>query len=611
MLFSVNILNKKTFLSICCLCVVFASSLVHAQAVDAFAEERRAVERQQQQRQNIEHKQQQRQKQALDALEQQKLPPKIDANTALPQQETPCFHIDSIVFAGIDGATVPHKLLSGLERALTLRRDNTHKNHILDNPQNRCLGAQGINILLSRAQNHLIAKGYVTTRVLAGAQDLTTGKLTLTVIPGRVANMHSAVGGAKQKPLTRIKTAIPIKAGKLLNIRDIEQGLENLKRVPTADADIQIAPAEGADQSSLLGYSDLIVQSQQKMPLRLNISLDDSGTDSTGKIQGTATLSVDNPFRLNDLFYVSYTKALGGGKPYTKGARGTEAYHLHYSIPYGYWLLSLNYSASKYHQTVAGAAQNYIYSGKSKNAEIALSRVLHRNARSKTTLTMKAFGRTSRNYIDDAEIDVQYRRTAGWAAQLNHRRYIGAATLDLSLGYKRGTGAFNAQRAPEELFNEGTSRFAVITANASLNLPFELAQQKMRLSSQWRWQHHLTPLTPQDRFAIGSRYSVRGFDGRNSLIGERGWFIRNDLGFALGKTGQELYLGLDYGRVGGPSSEYLLGKTLSGATIGLRGSGKKWIKGLNYDIFIGKPIHKPTGFRTAKTTAGFYVGWSF
>ncbi len=41
------------------------------------------------------------------------------------------------------------------------------------------------------------------------------------------------------------------------------------------------------------------------------------------------------------------------------------------------------------------------------------------------------------------------------------------------------------------------------------------------------------PLITQDRFSIGGRYTVRGFDGETTLIGERGWLLRNDLGLSL------------------------------------------------------------------------------
>ena len=149
--------------------------------------------------------------------------------------------------------------------------------------------------------------------------------------------------------------------------------------------------------------------------------------------------------------------------------------------------------------------------------------------------------RKSDNYIDDTEIEVQRRRTGGWELGLNHREYLGASTLDMNLAYRRGTGAFRAMPAPEEDFGEGTSRMQVITADAQWLIPFQLGAQRplyRQLARQW----NRTPLAPQDRFSIGGRYTVRGFDGELTLMGERGWVLRNEIGLPVG-AGQELYAG--------------------------------------------------------------------
>ncbi|CAL60679.1 putative activation secretion protein (part 2) [Herminiimonas arsenicoxydans] len=132
-------------------------------------------------------------------------------------------------------------------------------------------------------------------------------------------------------------------------------------------------------------------------------------------------------------------------------------------------------------------------------------------------------------------------------------------------------------------------------------------QQNLRYLGAFRGQWNDTPLVPQDRFAIGGRYSVRGFDGDMMLSADRGWTLRNDLGLVLGASGQELYLALDYGEVGGQSSHYLIGTRLAGMAIGLRGN----VLGGAYDIFVGQPLKKPDGFRTANTTAGFNLNWSY
>ena len=108
-------------------------------------------------------------------------------------------------------------------------------------------------------------------------------------------------------------------------------------------------------------------------------------------------------------------------------------------------------------------------------------------------------------------------------------------------------------------------------------------------------------------FAIGGRFTVRGFDGELTLSGDRGWLVRNDIGLALGASGAELYAGIDYGEVGGLFVDQLIGNRLAGGVIGLRGV----FQGLTYDVFVGTPFSKPEGFRTASVTGGLSLNYSF
>jgi hemolysin activation/secretion protein len=161
--------------------------------------------------------------------------------------------------------------------------------------------------------------------------------------------------------------------------------------------------------------------------------------------------------------------------------------------------------------------------------------------------------------------------------------------------------------APEESTGQGTARFGLWTADINLSQPFKWLAQSLRYQATLRLQGNETPLTPQDRFSIGGRYTVRGFDGESSLSGDGGWSLRQELGWALGNSGQELYLGIDAGGVNGQSTEFLVGKALSGGVIGLRGNYRK----LQYDVFVGAPLYQPSGFKTAETTAGFSLNLAF
>lgn len=235
--------------------------------------------------------------------EQQEISPDVRIQTpapspellVYPHNESPCFTISSITLIG--------ETAEKFQFALSTVTDGD------DAAIGRCLGAQGINVAMSRIQNAIIDRGFVTTRVLAAPQDLHSGVLELTIIPGKVRKVQFEEGVSFRATKWN---AVPIKQGDILNLRDIEQGLENLKRIPTAEVDIQIEPAEG--ESALPGESDVVIQYQQRFPFRLTLSADDAGFESTGKYQGGITLSGDNLLMLNDLFYVNYNHDLGGGE---------------------------------------------------------------------------------------------------------------------------------------------------------------------------------------------------------------------------------------------------------------------------------------------------------
>lgn len=526
--------------------------------------------------------------------------PATAAPSRLPQGEVPCFVLQDIRLQG-DASQSFQWVLDAVSGP---------QGH--DEPRQQCLGAQGLAVVVQRAQDALIARGFVTSRILAEPQDFQSGHLRLTLLPGRIHAIRFAPGSSARATAWN---AVPAQPGDILNLRDVEQALENFKRVPSAEADIQIEPAE------VPGTSDLVIGWKQSMPFRMSLTLDDSGSKATGKNQGSATFSFDDVWTLNDLFYVTWNQGLGGilrhkalrgdadnGPPGGQDSpRGTQGHTIYYAIPYGYWLLSATHSQNSYYQSVAGANQSIVYSGTSANTELKLARLVYRDQSRKTTASLRAFQRRSNNFIDDTEVEVQRRVVGGWELALGHKEFLGNATAEANLAYKHGTGAFDALPAPEEAFGEGSSRFVLVSADVGLNAPFSIAGQSLRYSGNWRAQWNRSPLTPQDRFAIGGRYTVRGFDGESSLSAERGWLLRQDVSLALGQSGQEIYIGLDHGEVGGPSANTLVGRRLTGAVVGLRGS----VKGLNYEFFAGQPVRQPAGFKTAGTTAGFSLVWSF
>lgn len=562
------------------------ASAVWAQAPDPAALEQRALQedllRQQREQANAERRR------APDV----RLPaPAPDPRArVLPLDEQPCFRIDRLVLTGNDA----DRFTWALDAA------GHAPDGEVDAPEGRCLGAEGVKVVMSRVQNALIAKGFVTTRVLAPPQQLSTGTLELTVLPGRVRSIRPGQVSAPDR--FTWWNALPVRPGDLLNLRDIEQGLENFKRTASVSVDIQIVPSEAPDAQP--GDSDLVISWQHGLPLKVAFSLDDAGSRSTGVYQGGLTFIYEHPFTLHDQLVFNVQHDLGGGR---EGSRGSASQSVQYTVPYGYWLFGVSGSRSRYHQTVEGGAQRYLYSGTSRSGDVRVGRVIYRDAVHKVSSSLKAWSKGSRNYVNDAEVLVQRRQTGGWEAGVQHRGVWGGAITDLGLNYRRGTGAFNALPAPEEAAGTGTARMAVISADAQINQSFRVAGTPLRHQAVMRAQWNRTPLSSPDRFGIGSRYTVRGFDGESQLAGERGWLVRQDLGWAPTPAPLELYVGLDHGRVGGSVSGSSQGRSLTGTALGLRGT----LAGLAYDVFMAWPIRSPQDVRPSGSVGGISLNGSF
>jgi len=528
---------------------------------------------------SLDTREQQRQQERERALRKQNTP-QTDIRLARPDltlpdypaNEHPCFTINQITLIG--------ESADRFQWALDAAAD----------AKGRCLGGQGIRLAINKVQNTILAKGYITTRVMVQEQDLTKGVLTLTLQPGRVGYVRF------EEPTSwrgRLWNAIPTSSGDILNLRDVEQGLENFRRAPSATADIKIIPGKYD------ATSDLLVSWKEARPVRLSLGLDDSGSKSTGRYLGSATLALDAPFAQNDLFYANIGKDL-----FQHGPFGNRSHALNYFFPVGYWAFSANYNDYTYHQNIANANEVLHYSGKSDNVQLTVSRLLYRDQSHKTTLNLRGYRKHSTNAVNDIDLDLQKRRTVGWELGLNQRSYFGTTTLDANLSWRRGTGAFNALPAPEESRHEGSARTGILLGDLGINQPFTVSEQPWRVYTSLRGQWSSNALTPQERMAIAGRYTVRGFDGEQMLSGEKGLIWRNEIAWNVFSHGHELYLAADYGRVDGPGTRNLVGHQLAGSALGVRGA--LWGR-FSYDLFAGMPLYKPAGFHTSGAIAGFSV----
>jgi len=342
--------------------------------------------------------------------------------------ETPCFAIQHITLA-----TSPHLSDSNKQQgASALQMDPFFfAQQYLNRYSNQCVGQEGLNIIIKRLTSLILQKGYSTTRVGLPEQELASGHLTITLVPGIIHEIRFA------DPLLdgTWRNAFPIDTGKLLNLRDLEQGLEQMKRVPYQDVDMQIVPADK------VGESNVILSVQRHDAVKLSASLDNGGAKGTGQYQGGVNLSVDNLFGISDMFNIGVNSDANR----EGNQRGTAGQNLYYAVPFGFWYYSLSASNSDYHQEIAGTGQHIVSSGKSKNLDIKTSYLFQRDQYQKNSLNVNFGKQWAHAFIDNTEIDVQKRDVTyvefGWT----HKHYFDQNQLDLTIAQRCGTSWFGGQ----------------------------------------------------------------------------------------------------------------------------------------------------------------------
>jgi hemolysin activation/secretion protein len=454
--------------------------------------------------------------------------------------------------------------------------------------QGRCVGQQGLAQLLKSLNGSLLARGYVTSRLAFPEQDLKSGTLVLHFFPGYLNQIR-----LPQDYRGSWRTAFPARHGDVLNLRDLEQGLEQMKRLASQDVQMQIKPSEKE------GYSDVEVSVSVARPWSLSVTLDDSGGDATGKFQWSAQAGWDNPLGLQDQLSIGFNQSAEHDVK-----QGTRSHNVYYGIPWGYWLLEASYNRFDYHQEVEGAVVDFMSSGEGYDAQLDATRTVLRNNRVKTDLFAGLGVRRRHSYIDDAEILVQQRRLSQLQMGIRHRHYLDSGSLNLSLTGKQGVRVLNAEPGLDGSDAPGPT-YRLVQASAGLHQTFPSMRLPVWLSTQNRVQWSDTPLYSLDWFSVGGRHTVRGYGGENSLGGQRGWLSRNELGHTWW-SGHDVFVALDVGGVSGLGTEDYDSRWLAGGAVGWRGRQGK----LQYEIFVAHGLHAPASFKEEGLRGGFSLTWS-
>lgn len=462
-----------------------------------------------------------------------------------------------------------------------------------------CMSLPQINQMLNKITDLYIEKGYITSRayMTMPQKRLKRGILEIKIVEGKLSKVEGL-------GLGQVLTAFPFMIGGVLNLRDIEQGIDQLNRLPSNSATMDIKPDDKNE------YSKLEVKNKPKGTTRLTFFTDNAGSESTGETRFGMRAAQDNLLGLNEQINMSYANS--PSKDYDH--RDANYLTVGVSIPFGYWTLNNNFSWSNYRTSFLLYNGDRFYSyGNSVTNSLSLDCLLARGQRYKISASGGLTYKRNQNYTRVLDLKMQNEVSSRDLAIVNFGLsstfYLDNGVLYFNPTYNKGTKWFGALNDNHNNYTQEAQYEAwKLYAYGSFNL-FNIATYTATFDGQYSQDE----LYGTEAFYLGGEYSVRGF--RNEGVqGDSGYAFRNDLDFNLGslaKSDNEILQGInfgpfiDYGYVHS-NNEDIKSEILSGA------GGKVSLKYKFFDASVGyATVLKKPKWIDENEAVYLYAGFNF
>jgi len=450
---------------------------------------------------------------------------------------------------------------------------------------NSCMTMDDINELLRQLNDWYFTQGYITTRIYLPQQDLSKASLTIEVVEGYIEAIDFT--DTEKNNHLSLFGAMPVAAGALLNVRDLEQGLEQLNRLSSNNIQLQFVPG---DQP---GATKILLDNEIEKKWRIDLSLNNYGQASTGEEQLALFFDRDSPLADNGYFYLSYQTSL---KQFQDDDQSSENLALHYDVPYGYWNFYLDASWSDYLTTTKGITQYLEFKGKSDQQRLSLARMIHRDQQNKWRLNFSLLRKNNKNYVQDNFIKVNSRVLSIGEIQLNFWHYFkNYGLLSTAIAYQQGLKLFDALHDKHSSVDFPKAQFKKIIFSGNYQNAFNIQQHDWYWLSSLRAQYSDDLLYGSERLSLGSQYSIRAYKNQG-ISGDKGAYWRNEFTTKLPSSwlsslAGEVHFktGFDIGSVLYQTVDKYKWQLLQGWFIGARWQSKH----LNMGLMFSQPIAKP------------------
>lgn len=405
------------------------------------------------------------------------------------EREKVCFPIATIRLQGVTAVTP-----ADLVEVLTPFKDT-------------CMGEKAIGRLIARLTSVYVDEGFITTRVYVPQQDLKSKVLVLNVLEGRIeafvyrtVDENGVISAGKPRKITM---AFPITAGEIVQLRAIEQGLDQINRLQSSQATVDLLPG------SKPGQSVVVITEKKADTVRSYVTYDNNGSEETGLHRVKVSIEADDLLSINDTASLTYV-----------GTENSNVLAYNASVPYGNWTFS---SYGSYSESVDGLTPLSVLFSQTASSSVQAEYMLHRTSNAKYW----GYGATgvywNNRHINVSKLTPQIRTTVRAGFKQEHHFERGVLSVDTAVTL--GVPMFGADTDADELANDvPRAKFAKVDMSASYLHRFENGS---RLISSLNGQFASDPLYSNEQLTIGGWDSVRGYQG-TSVSGDHGTMLRND-----------------------------------------------------------------------------------
>lgn len=458
--------------------------------------------------------------------------------------------------------------------------------------EGQCLSLEEINGILQVLTNAYVERGYVTSRAVLGPQDLSQGELLIRIVEGKVDRLEMTP--ASTMNTRQLMTIFPRMEGSILQLRDIEQGLDQLNRLPSNNASMQIAPGETS------GGSKVVISNEQARTWRLIAGADNLGQETTGLTEYTLGIEKDNFIGINDQVSLYWTAAMPpmAGQFDNPWDGYSDSMTALFSIPYGYWLVSGSLSRFTYTTQLYGMQQAYTSSGATTAARLALDRVLWRGTNGKFSAGVFYQYRDVENSMEDIVLLASSYRLSSAGLALSYVQRLWGGVLTLQAEQSWGLPGLSKSIPGPITAETPHTEFSKTSGSINWYRPFILGTQDFTWTLAARGQTSQQTLYGSERLYLGSVYTVRGFRG-TPVGGDCGGYVRNEIAWNLPQAWLtslpektigpiQLFGAYDYGGIATDSRDPYERGDVQGMALGLRTQGD-----LNLEVAWSHPLGAP------------------